>query len=174
MSDLPLETDLFPKPAASVITIHTDGCCLGNPGPGGYGVVLRQGERVKELSGGFRRTTNNRMEILAAIVGLEALKGPQTVHLFSDSQYVVKAMEEGWVRKWKRQHWMRNSKEAAVNPDLWERLLKACEGHRVTFKWVRGHSGDPGNERCDVLAKEAAKQPNLPPDTGYAAPQPSL
>lgn len=153
----------------TTLIIHTDGCCLGNPGPGGYGVVLRQGERVKELSGGFRRTTNNRMEIYAAIMALEALKGRQKVDLYTDSQYVVKAIEEGWARKWKRQHWMRNSKEAAVNPDLWERLLQACDAHQVTFKWVRGHSGDAGNERCDVLAKAAAKLPDLPPDPGYPA-----
>jgi ribonuclease HI len=156
----------------TTLIIHTDGCCLGNPGPGGYGVVLRQGERVKELSGGFRRTTNNRMEIFAAIAALEALKGRQKVELYTDSQYVVKAIEEGWARKWKRQNWMRNPKEAAVNPDLWERLLKACEMHRVTFKWVRGHAGNAGNERCDVLAKAAAKQADLPPDPGYPSEAP--
>jgi ribonuclease HI len=150
-----------------IIIIFADGCCLGNPGPGGYGVVMRQGDRVKELSGGFRKTTNNRMEILGAIVGLEALKGPQKVELFSDSQYVVKAMEEGWAVKWRRQNWMRNSKEAAVNPDLWERMLSVCALHSVKFRWVKGHAGNRDNERCDVLAKAAAEQKDLPPDTGY-------
>ncbi len=150
------------------ITIYGDGCCLGNPGPGGYGVVMRQGERVKELSGGFRKTTNNRMEILAAIIGLEALKGRQKVDLYSDSQYVVKAMEEGWALKWRRQNWMRNSKDAAVNPDLWERLLRICTEHTVKFHWVKGHAGNRDNERCDVLAKEAAQKPDLEPDLGYS------
>jgi len=149
------------------ITIHADGCCLGNPGPGGYGVVMRQGERLLELSGGFRKTTNNRMEILAAIIGIEALKGKQKATLYSDSQYVVKAMKEGWAVKWRRQNWMRNSKEPAINPDLWERLLQAKAGHQITFQWVKGHAGNPDNERCDQLAKAAASRENLPPDSGY-------
>lgn len=149
------------------VLIYTDGCCLGNPGPGGYGVVLSHAGRTKELSGGFRLTTNNRMEIFAAIIALEALKGKQSVKLYSDSQYLVKAMEEGWAAKWQRQGWKRNSKEYAVNPDLWERLLAIKAKHRVGFFWVKGHAGHPENERCDVLAKQGASLPELPPDPGY-------
>ena len=155
------------SPAIEHVVIYADGCCLGNPGPGGYGTVLKWGEHRKELSGGFARTTNNRMELLGAVVGLEALQGQRNVKLHSDSQYLVKAMEEGWVHKWKRLGWMRNAKEAAVNPDIWQRLLDACKGHEVKFIWVRGHSGNVENERCDVLAKAAAKLPDLPPDAGF-------
>jgi len=153
------------------ITIYTDGSCLNNPGPGGYGVVLLYGEHRKELSGGFQRTTNNRMEILAAIVGLETLKEPCQVALYSDSQYVVNAISKGWAKRWQSKNWMRNEEEKAMNPDLWERLLHLCDRHEVTFHWVRGHSGDVENERCDQLAVAAAKSDHLVPDEGYV-PQP--
>ncbi len=151
------------------ITIYTDGACLGNPGPGGYGVVFLYGQVRKEMSGGFRRTTNNRMEIMAAIVGLEALKEKCRVTIYSDSQYLVKAIAEGWARRWRANHWMRNKTDRAINPDLWARLLKLCETHEVEFKWVRGHSANAENIRCDELAVAAANSPNLPVDQGYEA-----
>ena len=150
------------------VTIYTDGACLGNPGPGGYGVVLlASGDRRRELSGGFRLTTNNRMEMLAAIIGLETLKRPCRVTLHSDSKYLVDAMEKGWARRWQANGWWRNKQERAVNPDLWQRLFDSLSGHDVRFQWVRGHAGNVGNERCDVLATTAARQPNLPIDEGY-------
>lgn len=151
----------------TMVTIYTDGACIGNPGPGGYGAVLLSGEHRKELSGGFANTTNNRMEILAAIVGLETLKKPSAVTLYSDSRYLVDAIEKGWAIKWQANGWMRNKKERAVNPDLWERLLGLTKQHDVAFRWVRGHAGNKGNERCDKLAVAAAKGRNLPADSGY-------
>ena len=151
------------------VTIHTDGSCLGNPGPGGYGIVLKlkHGSYRKERFGGYRLTTNNRMELLAAIVGLEALKQPCRVTLISDSKYVVDAMRQGWAAKWQANGWKRNKRDRAENPDLWARLLTLCTEHDVTFRWVKGHANDPENERCDALAKDAASQPNLPADEGY-------
>ncbi|MCY4449962.1 MAG: ribonuclease HI [Chloroflexi bacterium] len=149
------------------ITVHTDGACLGNPGPGGYGAVLEFEGTRKELSGGFRLTTNNRMELLAAILALETLKEPCKVTLHSDSKYVVDAIEQGWARRWQANDWMRNKKEAAINPDLWERLLQQTERHDVTFRWVRGHAGNVENERCDRLAVEAANGDDLETDSIY-------
>ena len=149
------------------VTIHTDGACLGNPGPGGYGAVLEYEGTRKELSGGFRLTTNNRMELLAAILALETLKEPCSVTLHSDSKYVVDAIEQGWARRWQANDWMRNKKEAAINPDLWERLLQQTERHDVTFRWVRGHAGNVENERCDRLAVEAANGDDLETDSVY-------
>ena len=153
-----------PKPQ---VTIYTDGACKGNPGPGGYGVILIAGNHRKELSGGYRRTTNNRMELLAAIVGLRTLKSPCTVTLHTDSKYVADAFEKGWARKWRANGWMRTKTDRALNPDLWEELLALCERHRVRVVWVRGHAGHEENERCDELAVTAARQRNLPPDSGY-------
>ncbi len=149
------------------VQIYTDGACLGNPGPGGYGVVLRYGDQSRELSGGFRRTTNNRMELLAAIKGLSVLKERCRVVLYSDSRYVVDAMEKGWAHKWRSNGWMRNKSARAVNPDLWAELLDLCAEHDVEFRWVPGHAGVPDNERCDRLAVAAAKAKNLPADPGY-------
>ena len=151
------------------ILIHTDGSCLGNPGPGGYGIVLRLKDSSyrKEQSGGYRLTTNNRMELLAAIEGLAALKQPCRVTLFSDSKYVVDAMRQGWAAKWRANGWKRNKRDRAENPDLWARLLTLCAEHDVTFRWVKGHANDPENECCDKLAKAAAAQPDLPADEGY-------
>jgi ribonuclease HI len=149
------------------VTLYTDGACKNNPGPGGYGVVLLFDSHRKELSAGYRKTTNNRMEILAAIAGLEALKEPCQVHLYSDSQYLVNAIEKGWAIRWQANGWKRNSKEKAINPDLWERLLLLCKTHKVEFKWVRGHAGHLENERCDVLATSAILEPNLAVDEGY-------
>ena len=139
--------------------IFTDGACLGNPGPGGYGVIVVEGARRRELSSGFRRTTNNRMELTAAIVGLSQLTAPSRVSLYSDSQYLVNGMNLGWARKWRKTGY-RNKK----NPDLWEQLLKLCERHQVQFTWVQGHAGHPENERCDQLSVQAAQRRNLPAD----------
>ena len=152
------------------ITIHTDGACIGNPGRGGYGVVLQFGEQRKELSGGYRLTTNNRMELMGPIKALQTLKQSYVVILYSDSRYVVDAIEKGWVERWRAKGWMRNKKDRAVNPDLWERLLDLCSEHEVEFRWVRGHAGNRYNERCDRLATQAARQKNLPIDEGYESP----
>lgn len=151
------------------IQLHVDGACHGNPGPGGYGVALLYGQHRREISGGYRQTTNNRMELMAVIKGLEALKEKCAVQLYSDSKYVVDALSKGWAERWRANGWRRNKKERAVNPDLWGRLLELCEAHEVTFNWVRGHSGNPENERCDQLATEAANQPDLPADEPYEA-----
>ena len=149
------------------VTIYTDGSALGNPGPGGYGVILSYNGHRKELSGGFRHTTNNRMELRAVIEGLKALKEPCRVTVYTDSRYLVDAMEKGWARRWRARGWMRNGKDRALNPDLWEELLRLCERHEVRFVWVRGHDGNMDNERCDFLAREAASRADLPPDEGY-------
>ena len=146
------------------VTIYTDGACSGNPGPGGYGVILRCNGAEKELSGGFRHTTNNRMELMGAITGLESLKEPCKVTLVTDSRYVVDGIEKGWAARWRSNGWMRNSKEPAINPDLWERLLAAVNKHSVRFSWIRGHAGHAENERCDELAVAAASAPGLPED----------
>jgi len=146
------------------ITIFTDGACSGNPGPGGFGVIVRYNDHEKELSGGFRNTTNNRMEIMGAIRGLELLKESCEVTIVTDSQYLVNAIELGWAKKWKSNGWMRNKKDKALNPDLWERLLQLVSQHKVRFQWIRGHNGHSENERCDKLAVDAASQSNLPED----------
>ena len=144
-----------PAPLRNLLA-YSDGGAIGNPGPGGYGVVLRYGEKVKELSAGFRLTTNNRMELLGAIVALEALKEPCIVRLHTDSQYVVNGIEKGWAKKWRANGWMRNPKERALNADLWERLLTAAARHKATFVWVKGHAGVADNERCDELVRAAS------------------
>ena len=149
----------------SIIELYTDGASRGNPGPGGYGVVLKCGAHYKEISAGYACTTNNRMELLAVIVGLEALKRKNAiVHVYSDSSYVVKAVNEGWLQKW-----ILKGIEKQKNPDLWQRFLKIYKKHRVTFYWVKGHAGHPENERCDKLAVEAALSGNLLDDVGYLA-----
>lgn len=139
------------------VSIFTDGACVGNPGPGGWGVIVRYGDKEKELSGGEKQTTNNRMEITAVIEGLSLLKEPCEVVLYSDSQYVCNAITLGWAKKWRANGWMRNKREPALNPDLWEKILKLLDYHKVTVVWVRGHAGHPENERCDRLAVAAAK-----------------
>ena len=159
-------------PVRKQVTIYTDGGCVPNPGPGGYGVVLLYNGRRKELSGGFKRSTNNRMELYAAIRGLEALKEPCEVTLYSDSQYLVNAMTKGWAANWKRRGWMRagrpgGEQQPAMNPDLWDRLLALCAQHRVSFVWLRGHAGTAENERCDQLAAEALQRGGLEEDEGY-------
>lgn len=149
------------------VTIYSDGACLGNPGRGGYGTVLLSGEHRKELSAGFRRTTNNRMELLGAIVGLEALKQPCSVTLWSDSQYVIHALSKGWLDGWQKRGWRTASKEPVKNQDLWQRLLRAIDGHTIEWRWVRGHTGDVENERCDELAVAAANGGDLQEDQGF-------
>ncbi|MBQ9468336.1 MAG: ribonuclease HI [Clostridia bacterium] len=134
------------------VSIYTDGACRGNPGPGGYGSILVYKGVEKELSGGEILTTNNRMELMGAIVALEALKTPCVVTLTSDSKYLVDGMVNGWAKKWQEQSWIRSDKKPALNPDLWSRLLQLCEKHEVTFLWIKGHAGHPYNERCDKLA----------------------
>ncbi len=152
------------------IEIYTDGACKGNPGPGGYGVVLIFGDREKELSGGFRKTTNNRMELLACIEGLRSLKRPCSVVLTSDSKYVVNAMVKGWAKRWRSNGWKLSPSKLAKNPDLWSDLLDLCEKHTVRFKWVKGHSAHPENERCDTLAVAASNGKKLPADLGFETP----
>ncbi len=134
------------------VTLYTDGACSGNPGPGGWGAVLIYGRYEKELSGGEKATTNNRMELTAVIKGLEALSEPCAVDLWSDSKYVIDALEKGWAKGWRAKGWVKGDKKPALNPDLWERLLELCEEHHVTLHWVKGHADDPYNERCDKLA----------------------
>lgn len=136
------------------VEIFTDGACSGNPGPGGWGVVLRFGSYEKELSGGEKSTTNNRMELTAAIKGLEALKEPCCVTLTTDSKYVADGIQKGWAKSWQQNGWRKADKKPALNPDLWERLLELCDIHKVTINWVKGHAGHPENERCDRLAVE--------------------
>jgi ribonuclease HI len=145
------------------VTIYTDGAAQGNPGPGGYGVVLISGSHRKELSQGYQLTTNNRMELLAVIVALEALKIPGSeVTIYSDSKYVVDAVEKGWVFEWAKKRF-KNKK----NADLWLRFLKVYPQHRVRFVWIKGHAHNPENEYCDRLAVQAAMGPNLLIDEGY-------
>lgn len=156
------------------VDIFTDGSSRGNPGPGGYGSILRFVDSAgatheKELSAGFSRTTNNRMELLGVIVALEALKTPCDVTLYSDSQYVVNAFNQHWVDGWLRRGWKNAKKEPVKNPDLWKRLLRAKEPHAVKFVWVKGHAGHPENERCDQLATSAADGDNLQADEGFRA-----
>jgi ribonuclease HI len=146
------------------VTIFTDGAASGNPGPGGYGVVLESsaGHR-KELNGGFRKTTNNRMELLAVIVGLRELKSTEVaVTVVSDSKYVVDAINKGWLRSW-----VKKGFKDKKNPDLWRLMIPLLDKYNPTFQWVKGHNNHPQNERCDALAVQASKQPNLPADTGY-------
>ena len=154
------------------VIIYTDGGCLTNPGTGGYGTVLLYGDKRKELSAGFRRTTNNRMELMACIVGLKTLKFPCSVFLFSDSQYVVNGIKKGWAKRWRKRGWMRTVDQPAENADLWEQLLDLCETHNVEFSWVKGHAGNKENERCDRLAREAAlNKKHLSRDTAYETGQ---
>lgn len=149
------------------VSLYTDGACSGNPGRGGYGAVLVRGPHRKELSGGFRLTTNNRMELYAAIVGLEALKVPCEVDLWSDSEYVVKGFSEGRVRAWQRRGWKRERNKPVINLDLWQRLVALVDRHEVRFHWVKGHAGHPENERADELAVLASQAPDLAVDVEY-------
>ena len=134
------------------VTIYTDGACRGNPGRGGWGAILVYGVHEKEMSGGEKMTTNNRMELTAAIVALEALKEPCEVTLYSDSKYMIDSITKGWAVSWRAKGWKKGDKSPALNPDLWETLLNLLEKHKVEFVWVRGHNGHAYNERCDALA----------------------
>lgn len=145
------------------VIIFTDGAAQGNPGPGGYGVILKYGERIKELSGGFKHTTNNRMELMAVIVGLEALKKDNLhVLIASDSRYVIDSVEKGWLFDWVKKDF-----KGKKNKDLWLRFLEVYKKHKVKFKWIEGHNGHPQNERCDELAVAAARGHNLQRDAGF-------
>jgi ribonuclease HI len=149
---------------SNTVTIYTDGASRGNPGPGGYGVILMSGHHQKELSQGYKHTTNNRMELMAVIAGLEALKKDQlNVTIYSDSQYVVKAVEEGWLRKWIAT----NFKGGKKNKDLWMKFHQLSQQHKIKFVWVKGHADNPYNNRCDELATEAADGKHLHTDTGF-------
>ena len=154
------------------ITMYTDGAARGNPdGPGGYGTILsfvdsKGQEHIKELSAGYQKTTNNRMEMMAVIAGMEALNRPCEITVYSDSQYVVKAFNEHWLDGWIKKGWKRGKNESVKNVDLWKRLLAAMEKHQVSFQWVKGHNGHPQNERCDELATTAADGTDLLVDEG--------
>ncbi len=150
------------------IQLFTDGSCLGNPGPGGYGVVLKYKQHIKELSAGYQLTTNNRMELLAVIVGLQALKETCIVTVTTDSKYVKQGMME-WIEGWKRKNWKTASKTPVKNVDLWKQLDTLCQNHQVSWEWVKGHAGHPENERCDEIARLAAEQSDLLIDSGYEA-----
>lgn len=140
------------------VELFTDGACSGNPGPGGWGAILRYNGHEKELAGGAAETTNNRMELTAVIEGLAALKEPCRVRLCSDSKYVIDALEKGWAKGWRARGWKKADKSPALNPDLWERLLALCEVHTLSYHWVHGHQGHPENERCDALAVAESKK----------------
>ena len=142
------------------VTLYTDGACSGNPGPGGWGAILEYNGIEKELSGGEPNTTNNRMELTAVIQGLSALKEPCIVELYSDSKYVIDALQKGWAKSWREKGWKKADKKPALNPDLWENLLNLVETHIVHYHWVKGHADNPKNNRCDQLAVEAAKMQN--------------
>ncbi len=140
------------------IEMFTDGACSGNPGPGGWGTILRYNGIEKELCGGEKETTNNRMELTAVIAGLEALKEPCEVTVTTDSRYVVDGITKGWAQSWRANGWKKSDKKPALNPDLWGRLLDLTKAHRVTFNWIKGHAGHPENERCDALAVSQYKR----------------
>lgn len=149
------------------VNLYTDGACSGNPGKGGYGAILTFNGHEKVMSEGFLLTTNNRMELLAAIVGLEALKEPCKVTLYSDSKYLVDAIKNGWVYSWKKKGWKKSDGKKALNPDLWERILSQLKIHEVELIWIKGHAGHEYNERCDRLAVEAYNSGNLIHDEIY-------
>jgi ribonuclease HI len=151
----------------SEVVIYTDGACAGNPGPGGYGAVMRYNNHRKEISRGFRKTTNNRMELMAVIVSLQLLKNPCKVKLYTDSQYIADSVNRGWAKRWQENNWKRSKKEKAMNPDLWEKLLELLNIHEVDMQWLKGHDGDPENERADYLATQAIKSKTLKIDQVY-------
>lgn len=158
---------MMTHPPAESYTIYTDGASTGNPGPGGWAALIRAGKITRELSGGYRETTNNRMELMAAIMALESLPAGVKVLLYSDSSYLVQGITEGWAEKWRAKGWRQTKNRPTANADLWKRLLSAVEARQVQWEWVRGHAGHPGNEKADRLAQRAAAQKNLPPDPGY-------
>ena len=153
------------------VTIYTDGACLGNPGPGGWAAILKYKDKSKELAEGFKLTTNNRMELLAIIKALETLKFPCQVDLYTDSRYVSNAINQNWIKKWQKNGWKTSGKSKVKNQDLWQRLLPLLDKHEVKFHWLKGHSGDKENEKCDLLARRAAQKDNLLIDDGYISHQ---
>jgi len=150
------------------VTIYTDGGARGNPGPGGYGVVMIFGAHRKELSGGYEHTTNNRMELLAAIKSLEVLTEPCHIHFHSDSKYLIDAMTKHWLSAWKKRGWLKSDRKPVLNKDLWQRLDEVATHHRIDWTWVKGHAGNEFNERCDALVHEAIDSGELQIDRGYA------
>ena len=172
-ADKPSETDIrqaLPKVQPGEVIVYTDGGALNNPGPGGYGVVVVTSSDTRELSGGYKSTTNNRMELMACIVALRELAGDHSkILLHSDSSYVVNGMTKGWVKNWCKNGWRKADGNPVLNQDLWEELLHLSQSLNIGFTWVKGHSGDPLNERCDKLAVQAAKGKNLQIDSGYEA-----
>lgn len=151
---------------SKTVHLYTDGSCLGNPGPGGYGAVLEYGKHHKELSQGYRLTTNNRMEMLATIAGLRELKRPCHVILTTDSQYVKQGVEQ-WMHRWKQNGWRTSARKAVKNKDLWQQLDEEVNRHKVEWKWIKGHSGHKQNERCDELARDAATREPMLEDKGF-------
>lgn len=149
------------------VEIYTDGACSGNPGPGGYGVIMKYADTEKELSQGYKHTTNNRMEMRALISALQQLKERCEVKIYSDSKYIVDAVNNGWAKKWRANGWRRNKKEMALNPDLWDALLNLLDGQDFTISWVKGHAGHYENERCDELAVSACNSDNPIEDNGF-------
>jgi len=139
------------------VDLYTDGACSGNPGPGGYGVILKYGPHLREISGAYANTTNNRMELMAVIKGLESLKEPCRVTVYSDSKYIIDAITRGWVHKWRAKGWMRTAHERAKNVDLWEQVLALAQKHKISWVWVKGHANNEYNNRCDQLAVAAIK-----------------
>ncbi|MAT43356.1 MAG: ribonuclease HI [Anaerolineaceae bacterium] len=154
-------------PQVNPVTIYTDGACTGNPGSGGYGAVILQDGKRRELSKGYQMTTNNRMELMAAIAALESLKQSSQVRLFTDSKYLSDAINKGWTDTWQANGWRKSDKGKVLNMDLWKRLLQLLDKHDVRILWVKGHAGHKENERCDQLAVQAAQGKNLAQDSGY-------
>ena len=150
------------------IKVYTDGSCLGNPGPGAYAAILRYNDNEKKLVDGYALTTNNRMEVLAAIVALESLSEQCKVTIFTDSRYLCDAIEKRWLRSWQKNGWKTAAKKPVKNQDLWQRLSPLLEKHVVKFSWVEGHSGHAENEECDSLARTKAAEKGLPPDIGFS------
>jgi ribonuclease HI len=152
------------------VIIYTDGACTGNPGPGGYGVIIFQDGKQRELTGGRRLTTNNRMELLAVIEALSVLKGQGDITLYTDSRYLVDALEKKWLSTWRNNNWRKSSRQKVLNKDLWQQLAELLESHPTRFIWVEGHAGNKYNERCDLLSRRAAARKDLPADPGYENP----
>ena len=150
------------------VMLYTDGSSRGNPGPGGYGALLVYKGKEREISGGYKKTTNNRMELMAVISGIEALSEPCRIRVYSDSKYVIEAMDKGWIHGWRAKGWSRG-KNPLKNVDLWKRLYKAVSGHEIAWNWVKGHAGHSENERCDTLAVNAGMADDLPMDEGWVA-----
>lgn len=153
---------------SNIVEIYTDGACSGNPGPGGYGVVILYKEKIKELSGGYTRTTNNRMELMAAIKALEVLTRPCKVNLYSDSQYIINALNKGWLNKWMNNGWMLGKKTPVKNIDLWKKIITLTSVHEIKWFWVKGHSTNKYNNRCNELAVGAAKKEPFSIDEGFS------